>query len=64
MTERGADTTMVKNYVAHASEEMTQHYTHLSREYARRTAEILNGLCKVERIYGNNLETIPNTVSA
>jgi len=55
---------MVKNYVAHASEEMTEHYTHLSQEYARKTAEILNGLCRVEGVYGNNLETIPNTVSA
>jgi integrase len=44
LTERGADTTAVKNYVAHASEEMTKHYTHLSEEYARRKAEILNGL--------------------
>ena len=35
LTERGADTTAVKNYVAHASEEMTKHYTHLSEEYAR-----------------------------
>jgi len=44
LTERGADTTAVKNYVAHASEEMTKHYTHPSEEYARRTADILNGL--------------------
>lgn len=57
LTERGADTTMVKNYVAHASEEMTKHYTHLSAEYARKTAEILNGLCRVIPISGNNLET-------
>ena len=58
LTERGADTTAVKNYVAHASEEMTKHYTHLSEEYARRTAEILNGLCGVIPVYGNNLETM------
>ena len=57
LTERGADTTAVKNYVAHASEEMTKHYTHLSEEYARRTAEILNGLCGVIPVHGNNLET-------
>lgn len=54
LTERGADTTAVKNYVAHASEEMTKHCTHLSEEYARRTAEILNGLCGVISVYGNN----------
>jgi integrase len=58
LTERGADTTAVKNYVAHASEEMTKHYTHLSEEYARRTAEILNGLCGVIPVHGNNLETL------
>jgi len=58
LTERGADTTAVKNYVAHASEEMTKQYTHLSKEYARRTAEILNGLCGVIPVYGNNLETM------
>lgn len=57
LTERGADTTSVKNHVAHASEEMTKHYTHLSEEYARRTAEILNGLCGVIPVHGNNLET-------
>lgn len=58
LTERGADTTAVKNYVAHASEEMTKQYTHLSEEYARRTAEILNGLCGVIPVHGNNLETL------
>jgi hypothetical protein len=41
----------------HASEEMTKHYTHLSAKYARKTAEILNGLCRVIPISGNNLET-------
>lgn len=58
LTERGADTTMVKNYVAHASEEMTKQYTHLSQEYARRTADILNGLCEVNLVHGNKMETI------
>jgi hypothetical protein len=48
---------MVRNYVAHASEDMTEHYTHLSEEYARKTAEILNGICPVNAIYRNNLET-------
>ncbi len=57
LTERGADMTAVKNYVAHASEEMTKQYTHLSEEYARRTAEILNGLCGVNLVYGNKMET-------
>ncbi len=57
LTERGADTTAVKNYVAHASEEMTKHYTHLSKEYARRTADILNGLCGVMTVCGNKMET-------
>jgi integrase len=59
LTERGADTTMVKNYVAHASEEMTKRYTHLSEEYARRTADILNGLFEVSQIHGNKMETTP-----
>ena len=40
--------------VAHASEEMTKHYTHLSEEYARRTAEILKVLCAVIPVYGND----------
>ena len=57
LTERGADTNAVKNYVAHASEEMTKHYTHLSEEYARKTAEILNGLCRVNSVCGNKMET-------
>ena len=47
LTERGADTTMVQNYVAHASEEMTKHYTHLTEEYARKTGSILNGLSRL-----------------
>ena len=55
---------MVKNYVAHASEEMTKRYTHFSEEYARRTGDILNGLFEVSKLHGNNLETIPNTVRA
>jgi hypothetical protein len=41
---------MVKHYVAHASEEMTERYTHLSEEYARRTGDILNGLLDVEKL--------------
>jgi integrase len=57
LTEKGADTTAVKNYVAHADEKMTAHYTHLSEEYARRTSDLLNGLCGVNLLFGNNLET-------
>jgi len=61
LTERGADTTMVKNYVAHASEEITERYTHLSEEYARRTGDILNGLFEVQKLLwkqnGNNAQS-------
>lgn len=58
LTERGADTTMVKNYVAHASQEMTERYTHLSEEYTRKTADFLNGLCEINLEDGNKMETI------
>jgi integrase len=58
LTERGADTTAVKNYVAHADEKMTEHYTHLSEEFARRTSDLLNGLCEVNLLHGNKMETI------
>jgi integrase len=64
LTERGADTTMVQNYVAHASEEMTKHYTHVTEEYARKTGNILNGLLEVSRIYGNKMETTHLPASA
>jgi len=64
LTEKGADTTMVKNYVAHASEEMTERYTHLSEEYARRTADILNGLFEVSKLHGNKMETTHLPASA
>lgn len=57
LTERGANTTMVKNFIGHSSEKMTSGYTHLSDEYARRTAEILNGLCRVNPTGGNTMET-------
>ena len=61
LTERGADTSMVRSYVEHASEEMTRQYTHVSEQYRRRTADLLNGVC-----IGNNLEAINdfNNVSA
>jgi len=58
LTEKGADTTAVMNYVAHASEEMTEHYTHLSEEYARKTADFLNGLCGINLEDGNKMGTI------
>ena len=63
LTEEGADTTMVKNYVAHASEEMTKQYTHLSEEYARKTAERLNGLCGVSVGFGNKMESIEKNLT-
>ena len=59
LMERDVDTPMIKNYVAHASEEMTKRYTHLSEEYARRTADILNGLLEVSQIHRNKMETTP-----
>jgi integrase len=58
LQEKGADTTAVKNYVEHASEEMTRQYTHLSEEYARRTASILDGICGVDSLDRNKMETI------
>jgi integrase len=58
LQEKGADTTAVKNYVEHASEEMTRRYTHLTEEYARRTASILDGMCGVESLDRNKMETI------
>jgi|GEM_PF-4222403 len=64
LTEKGADITMVKNYVAHASEQMTERYTHLSEEYARRTADILNGLFEFSKLHGNKMETTHLPASA
>jgi len=58
LAERGADTTAVKNYVAHADEKMTEHYTHLSEEFARKTSDLLNGLCRVDLFFGNKMETM------
>ena len=58
LQEKGADTTAVKNYVEHASEEMTRRYTDLSEEYARRTASILDGICGVDSLDRNKMETI------
>ena len=56
LTEKGTDAVAVKNYVAHADEKMTAHYTDLSEEYARKISDLLNGLCGVSLLYGNKLE--------
>jgi hypothetical protein len=37
---------------------MIEHYTHLSEEYGRKTADFLNGLCGIKFEDGNKLETI------
>ena len=52
LVERGADSFMVRNYVNHASPQMTEHYTHLSEEFQRRTGQLLDGLYDVEKVYG------------
>ena len=39
---------MVKNYMAHASDGMTEPYTHLSEEDARKTADFFDGLCGIK----------------
>jgi hypothetical protein len=46
------------NLVAHASEEMTRRYTHHAEEHARKTATILDGLCGVDLLDRNKMETI------
>ena len=58
LQEKGADTAAVKNYVADASEEVTRRYTHLTEEYARKKATILDGLCGADSLDGNEVETI------
>lgn len=52
LVERGADSFIVRNYVNHASPQMTEHYTHLSEEFQRRTGQLLDGLYDVEKVYG------------
>jgi integrase len=52
LVEMGADSSMVRNYVNHASPQMTEHYTHLSEEFRRRTGQLLDGLYDVEKVYG------------
>jgi len=55
LIERGADTLMVKNYVNHASTQMTERYAHLSEEYQRRTAQLLDGLYDIQRVTGKKM---------
>jgi len=52
LTERGADSFMVRNYVNHASPQMTEHYTHISEEFQRKTGQLLDGIYNVQEIYG------------
>lgn len=55
LVERGADTSMVRNYINHASSEMTEHYTHISEEFQRKTGQLLDGLYDVQKIYGQKM---------
>lgn len=50
LIERGADSLMVRNYVNHASTQMTERYAHLSEEYQRRTGQLLDGLYDVQAV--------------
>jgi integrase len=55
LIERGADSMMVKNYVNHASIQMTERYAHLSEEYQRNTARLLDGLYDVQGFIGKKM---------
>jgi integrase len=55
LVERGADSFMVRNYVNHASPQMTEHYTHISEEFQRKTGELLDGIYNVQEIYGQKM---------
>jgi hypothetical protein len=57
-TEGGANTTMVKNYVAHASEEMVGRYASLIEKYARKALDFRNGSCEINFEDRNKMETI------
>jgi hypothetical protein len=46
---------MVKNYINHASTQMTERYAHLSEEYQRRTAQLLDGLYDIQGVTGKKL---------
>lgn len=50
LSMRGADTTAVQHYIAHASKEMTEHYQHLTDQYVKKTGNLLNGLCDISQI--------------
>ncbi len=70
LLERGADSLMVRNYVNHASTQMTEHYAHLSEEYQRRTGQLLDGLYDVESatskklVRNGKVESKENVVNA
>ena len=51
LVERGADASMVRNYINNASQQMTEHYTHISEEFQRKTGRLLDGLYDVQKIY-------------
>lgn len=55
LIERGADSLMVRNYVNHASTQMTERYAHLSEEYQRRTGQLLDGLYDAEKVTGKKI---------
>jgi integrase len=55
LIERGADSMMVKNYVNHSSIQMTERYAHLSEEYQRNTAKLLDGLYDVQGFTGKKM---------
>jgi integrase len=55
LIERGADSLMVRNYIGHASTQMTEAYAHLSEEYQRRTGQLLDGLYDIESATGKKL---------
>jgi len=52
LVEMGADSFMVRNYVNHASSQMTEHYTHLSEDFQRKTGQLLDGLYDVQKVTG------------
>ena len=55
LIERGADSLMVRNYVNHASTQMTEHYAHLSEEYQRKTGGLLDGVYDLKAVVGKIL---------
>jgi integrase len=53
LIEKGADSLAVRNYINHASTQMTEHYAHLSEEYQRSTGKLLDGLYDIESVVGS-----------